>query len=156
MRPVLLFQGAMKPWGNRDKFTTSRRISAFFDVVFRIYGHRTRSDKARSEARVRESQSRHFRLPMDVALEARQAYLALKDTDGRLSVSAKALTQVDQSQREIEDRSKDQKAIITQLIDAQLAATGVRDRRDNAAADVQLARPGLQRVVGLSEEMLKQ
>jgi outer membrane protein TolC len=117
-------------------------------------GHRTKSDVARAAARVRELQAQHRRLLMDVELEVRQAYLALKDADGRLSVSAQAIAQADQSQREIEDRYNDQKATITQLIDAQVAATGARVRRANAAADVQIARAGLQRVVGRLDEML--
>jgi outer membrane protein TolC len=117
-------------------------------------GHRTKSDVARASARVRELQAQHRRLMMDIELQVRQAYLALKDAEGRLSVSGKAVEQADQSQREIEDRYNDQKATITQLIDAQVASTGARVRRANAAADVEIARAGLQRVVGRLDEML--
>ena len=117
-------------------------------------GHRTKSDVSRASARMRELQAQHRRLLMDVELEVRQGYLALKDADGRLSVTGQAVAQADQSQREIEDRYNDQKATITQLIDAQVAATGARVRRANAAADVEIARAGLQRVVGRLDEML--
>jgi outer membrane protein len=117
-------------------------------------GHRTKADVARASARVRELQAQHKRLLMDIELEVRQAYLALREAEGRLSVSGQAVTQADQSQREIEDRYNDQKATITQLIDAQVASTGARVRRANAAADVEIARAGLQRVVGQLDQIL--
>ena len=117
-------------------------------------GHRTKADVARASARVRELQAQHVRLLMDIELEVRRAYLALKDADGRLLVSGQAVTQADESVREIEDRYNDQKATITQLIDAQVAATNARVRRANAAADLEIARADLERVIGRLDVML--
>ena len=91
---------------------------------------------------------------MDIELDVRRAYLAVKEADGRLLVSGQAVTTADESVREIEDRYKDQKATITQLIDAQFEATAARVRRASAAADVEIARADLERVVGRLEGML--
>jgi outer membrane protein TolC len=117
-------------------------------------GHRTKAQVSRASARVRELQAQHARLLMDIELEVRRAYLALKDADGRLLVSGQAVAQADQSLGEIEDRYHDDKATITQLIDAQVAATNARVRRANAAADVEIARTGLERVVGRLDVLL--
>ncbi len=117
-------------------------------------GHRTKAQVSRASARVRELQAQHQRLLMDIELDVRRAYLALKDADGRLQVSGQAVEQAAESQREIEDRYNDQKATITQLIDAQVAATSARVRRANAAADVEIARAGLERVVGRLDVIL--
>lgn len=117
-------------------------------------GHRTKAQVSRASARVRELQAQHQRYLMDIELEVRRAYLALKDADGRLLVSSQAVGAADESLREIEDRYHDQKATITQLIDAQVAATDTRVRRANAAADVEIARAGLERVVGRLNDLL--
>jgi outer membrane protein len=117
-------------------------------------GHRTKAQVSRASARVRELQAQHQRLLLDIELEVRRADLALKDAAGRLLVSGQAVAQADQSVREIEDRYNNQKATITQLIDAQVAATSARLRRANAAADVEIARAGLERVVGRLDPIL--
>ena len=117
-------------------------------------GHRTRAEVARASARVRELQAQHQRYLMDIELEVRRAYLAVKEADARLAVSSQAVGAADQSRTEIEDRYHDQKATITQLIDAQVAATAARVRRANAVADVEIARAGLERVVGRLNELL--
>jgi outer membrane protein TolC len=146
--------------GNFSTFDINRNSGgngAFVGLIASINlfdAHRTKSDVVKANARVRELQAQHKRLMMDIELEVRQAYLALKEAEGRLAVSGQAVEQADQSRREIEDRYNDQKATITQLIDAQVASTGARVRRANAAADVQIARAGLQRVLGRIEEVL--
>lgn len=117
-------------------------------------GHRTKAEVARAAARVHELEAQQRRLVLDLELDVRRAYLALKDADGRLLVSGQAITQADESVREIEDRYNDEKATITQLIDAQVAATNARVRRANAAADVEIARADLERVVGRLDAML--
>ena len=117
-------------------------------------GHRTKAQVARASARVRELQAQHQRLLMDIELEVRRAYLALNDAEGRLLISSQAIAQADQSLSEIEDRYHFDKATITQLIDAQVAATNARVRRANAAADVEIARAGLERVAGRLDELL--
>ncbi len=119
-------------------------------------GHRTKAQVSRASARVRELQARHQRLLMDIELEVRRAYLALQDAEGRLQVAGRAIAQANESVREIENRYEDQKATITQLVDAQVAATNARIRRSNAAAEVEIARAGLERVVGRLTQILAQ
>lgn len=117
-------------------------------------GHRTKAEVCRASARVRELQAQHQRLLMDIELEVRRAFLALTEADGRLDVSRQAVDQAEESVREIEDRYHDARATVTQLIDAQVAATDARVRRASASADVEIARVGLERVVGRLGELL--
>ncbi len=111
-------------------------------------GHRLKAEVARASARERELEAQQQRLIMDVELEVRRAFVALRDAEGRLSVSGQAILQANQSLHEIEDRYNDDKATITQLIDAQVANINARVRRSSAEADVQIARAGLERVLG--------
>ncbi len=111
-------------------------------------GHRLKAEVARATAQERELAAQQQRLIMDVELEVRRAFVALNDANGRLGVSGRAVAQSEQSLREIEDRYNDDKATITQLIDAQVASINTRVRRSNAAADVEIARAGLERVLG--------
>lgn len=117
-------------------------------------GHRTKAQVSRASARVRELQAQHQRLLLDIELEVKRAYLALNEADERFRVASRAISQAAQSLQEIEDRYHDDKATITQLIDARVAATDARVRRANAAADVEIARAGLERVVGGLNDLL--
>lgn len=111
-------------------------------------GHRLKAEVARASAHERELEAQQQRLIMDVELEVRRAFVALNDAEGRLAVSGRAAAQADQSLHEIEDRYNDDKVTITQLIDAQAANINARVRRSNAAADVEIARAGMERVLG--------
>ena len=140
--------------GNFSTFDISRNSGGnglFVGVIASINvfdGHRTKAQVCRALAQVRELEARHQRLLLDIELEVRQAYLSLRDADERLKVASQAITQADESVREVENRYHDEKATITQLIDAQVAATDARVRRSSAEAAVEIARVGMERVLG--------
>jgi outer membrane protein TolC len=146
--------------GNFSTFDISRNSGGnglFLGVIASVNvfdGHRTKAQVCRALAQVRELEARHQRLLLDIELEVRQAYLSLRDAEERLQVASQAIGQADQSVREIENRYHDERATITQLIDAQVAATDARVRRASAAADVEIARVGMEGVLGRLTQIL--
>jgi len=147
-RPSLDFIGSFSTWSISHN---SGGDGLFVGVIASINvfdGHRTKAQVCRALAQVRELEAKHQRMLLDIELEVRQAYLSLRDAEERLQVASQAITLADESVREIENRYHDGKATITQLIDAQVAATDARVRRSNAAAAVEIARVGMERVLG--------
>ncbi len=146
--------------GNFSTFDISRNSGGnglFVGVIASINvfdGHRTRAQVCRALAQVRELEAKHQRMLLDIELEVRQAYLSLRDAQERLQSVSHAITQADESLREIENRYHDEKATVTQLIDAQVAATDARVRRANAATEVEIARVGVERVLGRLTQIL--
>jgi outer membrane protein len=141
--------------GDYDVFTAGdfgkSKDSFFVGVVARLTlfdGGRTRSEVRQAEARFRELLAREQRLARDIELAVRQAYLQLSDARQRLQVATQAVTQAEESLREIEVRYKGQTATITQLIDAQVALSNARVRRTGAQAEVAVASAALEQAIG--------
>jgi len=80
--------------------------------------------------------------------------LQLGESRERLAVATSAIASAEESLREIEVRYRGQKAVITELIDAQVAVTNARVRRSSAAAEVEIARAGMERVLGRLTQIL--
>ena len=153
-RPSVDFIGNFSTFGFSS---TSGGNGLFVGVIASINvfdGHRTAAQVCRAMAQVRELEARHQRLLLDIELEVRQAYLVLRDGEERLQVASQAIAQADESVREIENRYHDEKATITQLIDAQVAVTDARVRRSSAAAEVEIARVRMERVLGRLTQIL--
>ncbi len=123
-------------------------LVAVFASMNLFDGHRTKTEVERAKARMRELQAKFQRLLLDIELDVRQAYLFLNDSEARLQVASRAIAQADETVREIESRYRGQVATITQLVDAQVAATNARIRLANASADVEIARAALERATG--------
>ena len=123
-------------------------LVAVFASMNLFDGHRTKTEVERAKARMRELQAKFQRLLLDIELDVRQAYLFLNDSEARLQVASRAIAQADETVREIESRYRGQVATITQLVNAQVAATNARIRLANASADVEIARAALERATG--------
>lgn len=147
--------------GDYDVFTAGdfgkSNDSFFVGVVARLTlfdGGRTRSEVRQAEARLRELLAREQRLALDIELAVRRDYLHLSDARERLQVAKRAVTQAEESLREIEVRYKGQTATITQLIDAQVALSNARIRRTGAQAEVEVARAALEQAIGRLTELM--
>jgi outer membrane protein TolC len=140
--------------GDYDVYTggTSTGNDSFFvGLVIRLNlldGYRTRREVEQACARLREIESRHDRLLLDVELSVRRAYLQLQDAQERLKVTGQAIEQAEESLREIEVRYRNQATTVTELIDAQVALSDARVRHTNARAELEIARAGLEHVAG--------
>lgn len=113
-----------------------------------VDGGRTRAEVNQAEAKMREIEARHASQVLEIELEVRRAYLELANAQERLRVTTKAVALSQASLADMEVRYRVQKALLTQLIDAQVAMSNARARRASAAADVEVARAVLQRVAG--------
>jgi outer membrane protein TolC len=63
-------------------------------------------------------------------------------------VATQAISQAQESLREIEVRYRSQAASITELIDSQVALSNARVRQANEEAELEIARASLHRAVG--------
>ncbi|MFC1597087.1 TolC family protein [Planctomycetota bacterium] len=117
-------------------------------------GARTRNDVCQATAKLRELQSRRQRLLLDIELGVRRTYLQLNDARERLEVATRAVAQAQETLREIEVRYRGQSATITQLVDAQVALSNARVRRNTARAEIEIARAALEKSTGRLREVL--
>jgi len=147
--------------GDYDVFTAGdfgkSKDTFFVGVVARLTlfdAGRTSSEVRQAEARLRELLAREQRLALDIELAVRRAYLQLSDARQRLQVAKRAVTQAEESLREIEVRYRGQTATITQLIDAQVALSNARVRRTTAQAEVEVARAALEQATGRLTDLL--
>jgi outer membrane protein len=117
-------------------------------------GGRTRTSVRQAEAQVLEISKRHQRLLMDIELEVRKALLELKDARERLKSAASTLARARANLRDVESRYREQTATTTELLDAEVLLSEERVRSTNAAADVEIARVGVQRSIGRLSDLL--
>jgi outer membrane protein TolC len=111
-------------------------------------GGRTRADVRQAQARVRELVLRNQRLRLDIELDVRRAYLQLKDARERLGVTATAVRSAGERLRQVESQYRNEKATVTQLLEAQVGLTEARVRATTAWAEIEVARASLERAVG--------
>lgn len=109
-----------------------------------------------TEGRVREAEAEHTaaqeavrRQRLAVALEVKQARIALNEADERLRVSAKSIQLAEESTKLTRERFEGGLALAAQLIDAESALTAARVRRAEAETDRRIAVAALRRALGL-------
>jgi outer membrane protein TolC len=117
-------------------------------------GGRTRTSVHQAEAQVREIIARHQRLLLDIELDVRKSLLVLKDARERQKSAASTLASTQANLRDVESRYREQTATTTELLDAQVLLSEDRVRSTNVAADVEIARVGVQRAIGRLSALL--
>ncbi len=88
------------------------------------------------------------RLELDIQLEAKEAFLSVQEARDRIRVAAKSVQQAEESLRIIETRYRGEIALVTEVIDAQVALTGARTRLVTARFAEQIALARLRRAIG--------
>lgn len=109
---------------------------------------RTTSEVRQAKARLQEIYARQASAVLDIELDVRRAYLRLADAQERLRVTSKAVSLAEENLKEMEARYRGQQALLTQVIDTQVALSNASVRRANVAADVEIARAQLERAAG--------
>jgi len=109
---------------------------------------RTAAEVEQALARLGQLTAEQRRLLLDIQLQLKKTYSDWVDAKERLAVAEQAVQQAETTLREIEARYKAQAATITQLVDAQVALAQALVRRENAAADVNIARAAVEHAVG--------
>jgi outer membrane protein TolC len=117
-------------------------------------GGRTRTSVRQAEAQVLEISKRHQRLLLDIELDVRKSLVVLKDARERLKSAASTLASAQANLRDVESRYREQSATTTELLDAQVLLSEERVRSITVAADVEIARVGVQRAIGRLSALL--
>jgi outer membrane protein len=84
-----------------------------------------------------------------IALEIKNAYLILQESESQIAVSKKVIEQAEENFRISEARYKERVARSTEVLDAQTLLTKAKSEYANALADYNIAHARLQRAVGV-------
>lgn len=115
-------------------------------------GLATRGKIAEARARLETARQQQRKLELAVALEVRQAELALAEARARLDTAGQSVAQAEESLTLLKDRYAEGLALLNQVLDAEAALTAARQRRAAAAADVRIAEAALDRARGKTGE----
>lgn len=114
-------------------------------------GRLTRGKVAEAQAGLDQALEQERKLKLGLGFEVEQARLNLREANERLAVTAKAITQAEESVKLTRDRFEQGLALTLQLIDAETALTVARVRRAEAEADQRIAVAALRRALGLPQ-----
>ncbi|HQP32406.1 MAG TPA: TolC family protein, partial [Deltaproteobacteria bacterium] len=85
-----------------------------------------------------------------VRLEVKRSWLELKDAEGQVGVTVKAIAQADENFRISQERYKEQVGTATEVLDAQTLLTRARADHANALGDYQIGYARLERAMGMT------
>ena len=133
--------------GNAEQFKDSwiAGVSVDLDV---FDGFLTRGKVAEARANLDVSREQLRKTELAVALEIKQAQLNVEEAQARLNTTGKSVAQAEESLQITKDRYAGGLALLTQVLDAESALTGARQRRAAAEADYLIARAALDRALG--------
>lgn len=114
-------------------------------------GRQTKGMVNEAEAQLLGVQQETRKLRLEIDLEIKQAQLALKEAEQRLSVSGRVIEQAEESVTLTRDRFDQGLALTTQLIDAETALTAARVRRVEAETNRLQAVAALRKALGLPQ-----
>lgn len=114
-------------------------------------GRLTRGKVAEAQAGLDQALEQDRKLKLGLGFEVEQARLNLREANERLAVTARAITQAEESVRLTRDRFEQGLALTLQLLDAETALTVARVRRAEAEADQRIAVAALRRALGLPQ-----
>ncbi len=111
-------------------------------------GFLTRGKVAEARANLDASREQLRKTELAIALEIRQAQLNVEEAQARLEATGKSVAQAEESLKLTQDRYREGLALFTQVLDAETALTGARQRRAAAEADCLIAQAALERALG--------
>jgi outer membrane protein len=88
-----------------------------------------------------------------IALDVKSSYLLLREAEKHIFVAKKAIEQAEENFRINEERYKEHVATSTDVIDAQTLLTSSKSDYYNALSNYNIAMAGLERSMGLTEEI---
>jgi outer membrane protein TolC len=111
-------------------------------------GFLTRSAVQSARAQLREAQAQYERLLLQVEMDVKNAYLARSEALSRLSVLEQSVAEAEESQRIISDRYSEGMALVTDLLNSEVALTNVRLQTLSARYEYQVSSAALERATG--------
>ncbi len=130
-----------------DEFEDGLWFGASVDWTL-FNGFRTQAEVRQARARLAEVEAFLQDLRQSIELEVRRAYLRADEAAQRLPLAAKSVTQADESEQLTRTRYEAGAALITELLDAELAFSRARMAEVGARYDHQIALASLRRAQG--------
>jgi outer membrane protein len=122
---------------------------AILGLNWKIFsGFDTQAQVSQARERVKQLAVQKKDLVEQIKLEVQNAYLGLKETAERISVTKDAVNQGEENLRLNEERYKEQVGTATDVIDAQTLLTRVRVNYNNAIYDHQVQKAQMLRAIG--------
>lgn len=124
-------------------------VSAAASWTFWEWG-RTRNRVDAGKARANQMEYALADTRDQVRLEVKRSWLELKDAEGQVAVTVKAIAQADENFRISQERYKEQVGTATEVLDAQTLLTRARADHANALGDYQIGYASLERAMGMA------
>jgi len=110
---------------------------------------KTREDVSAARSQVRRDELGRLQLRDQIALEVKEAFLALKVAEKNIFVAKKAVEQGEENFRMAQERYKEQVGTITDVLDSQTLLTQAQTDYYNALSNYNVAKAALNRAMGL-------
>lgn len=114
-------------------------------------GFLRRSAVRSARAQVREAEARKQQLLLRIEMEVKDAYLAKSEAATRLEVLEQSVAEAEETLRIVSERYAEGVALMTELLDAEVALTNARLRHLSAHYDYLVAVSALERAVNADE-----
>lgn len=111
---------------------------------------KTKEDVSAALSQVRREELGRLQLKDQIALEVKDAFLALKVAEKNIFVAKKAVEQGEENFRMAQERYKEQVGTITDVLDSQTLLTQAQTDYYNALSNYNVAKAALNRAMGLS------
>jgi outer membrane protein TolC len=111
-------------------------------------GFLTRSNVQSAQAKLREAETRKRQLMLQIEMDVKNSYLAQSEAAARVAVLKDAVDEAEEALRIVLARYNEGLAIVTDLLDVEVALTNTRLRLNSAEYDYMIASAGLDRAVG--------
>jgi len=111
-------------------------------------GFLTRSAVSSARAQLREAQAQYEQFLLQVEMDVKNAYLARSEALARLAVLKETIAEAEESQRIISARYEEGMALVTDLLDSEVALTNARLQTLSARHNYAIAASALERAVG--------
>ncbi len=122
-------------------------VSAAASWTFWEWG-RTKDRVDAGKARANQMEYALADIRDQVRLEVKRSWLELKDAEGQVGVTVKAIAQAEENFRISQERYKEQVGTATEVLDAQTLLTRARADHANALGDYQIGYARLERAMG--------
>jgi outer membrane protein TolC len=112
-------------------------------------GFLTRSNVRSAQAKLREAEARKKLMTLHIEMQVKNSYLARSEAAARMDVLKDGISEAEEALRIVSERYSEGLAIVTDLLDAEVALTNTRLRLVSARHDYMIADAGVERAVGL-------
>jgi len=110
---------------------------------------KTREDVSAARSQLRQEELARLQLMDQIALEVKEAFLALKVAEKNIFVAKKAVEQGEENFRMAQERYKEQVGTLTDVLDSQTLLTQAQTDYYNALSNYNVAKAALNKAMGL-------